>query len=79
MDTLLDSLNGTQSPGYRQQLRRNIQQLYADDLPTIPLFFRPARYLLPDTSLGIPTTGHQFPSSLWAEEWYIPAWGAYQP
>ncbi|MFN7901953.1 MAG: peptide ABC transporter substrate-binding protein [Holosporales bacterium] len=78
MDTLLDSLEGTQSLGYRQQLRRNIQQIYADDLPSIPLFFRPARYLFPENSLGIPTTGHQFPSSLWVEEWRIPTFDVYQ-
>lgn len=69
MDGLLENLDKTTSIAYRLQLRRAMQQIYSADLPSLPLFFRPARYLLPVGATGIPSTAHQFPATLWVEDW----------
>ncbi|MEZ5583949.1 MAG: hypothetical protein R3F37_15510 [Candidatus Competibacteraceae bacterium] len=46
-----------------------LQHLYANDLPVIPLFFRADAYILPPWLKGVRPTGHQFLSTLWIESW----------
>lgn len=48
---------------------RRLQQIYADDLPAIPLWFRADAHVWPTWLEGVRPTGHLNPSTLWAEEW----------
>ncbi len=47
-----------------------IQQIYSDELPVIPLFWRPNSYILPHWLKGLRPTGHLDTSTNWVEEWY---------
>jgi peptide/nickel transport system substrate-binding protein len=46
-----------------------LQALYAEELPALPLFFRSNPYVLPKWLKGVTPTGHQYPSTLWIEQW----------
>jgi peptide/nickel transport system substrate-binding protein len=46
-----------------------IQQIYADELPALPLFWRPNSYILPHWLKGVRPTGHLDSSTNWVEEW----------
>ena len=46
-----------------------MQTLYAEDLPAIPLYFRANAFILPKWLKGVIPTGHQYPTSLWVENW----------
>ncbi len=71
MDRILDALEQTCEPEARQQLWNDLQALYAEDLPTLPLFFRSAVALIPKWLTGYQLTGHLAPSTLWVEEWGV--------
>ena len=47
----------------------DIQRIYADQLPVLPLFFRAEPYVLPKWLKGVTPTGSSDYSSLWAENW----------
>ena len=53
----------------RRALWAELQSLYAEDLPALPLYFRANAYVRPRWLAGVRPTGHQFPSTLWVEEW----------
>lgn len=69
MDRLIEVLETEAEPARRQALWRDLQRLYAEDLPALPLYFRHQAQVLPDWLDGFTPTGHQFPSSLWVETW----------
>jgi peptide/nickel transport system substrate-binding protein len=48
----------------------NMQDIYADQLPVLPLFFRAEPYVLPKWLKGLTPTGTADYSSLWAETWH---------
>ncbi|HUH85914.1 MAG TPA: peptide ABC transporter substrate-binding protein [Stellaceae bacterium] len=50
-----------------------LQALYAEQLPALPLFFRSNPFILPKWLKGVTPTGHQYPSTLWVEDWYVEA------
>mgnify|MGYP001809724681 CR=1 FL=1 len=72
MDKLLDATERELNDSKRQALWRQIQQLYAEDLPALPLFFRAEAHILPAGLSGLEPTGHQNPSTLWIENWRWP-------
>ena len=53
----------------RRGLWAELQLLYAEDLPALPLYFRANAHIRPKWLTGVRPTGHQFSSTLWAEEW----------
>ena len=69
MDALLDAIEVELDRGKRTQLWSQLQHLYAQDLPALPLFFRADTFILPKGLKGVVPTGHQDPSSLWVETW----------
>lgn len=71
MDRILEGLETDCAPETQARLWRELQTLYATDLPAIPLYFRANSYLLPKNLEGLTPTGHQFPSTLWVEEWRL--------
>jgi peptide/nickel transport system substrate-binding protein len=50
-------------------LWRELQEIYAIDLPAIPLFFRADSYIMPKWLKGIRPTGHLVPTTYWVEDW----------
>lgn len=69
MDQLLDSIEVELNRPKRVALWRELQQLYAQELPALPLFFRADAFILPKALKGVVPTGHQDPSTLWVENW----------
>lgn len=46
-----------------------IQQIYSEELPVLPLFWRPNSYIFPHWLKGARPTGHLNVSTNWIEEW----------
>jgi len=69
MDQLLDAIETETNRPRRKTLWRELQQLYAEDLPALPLYFRADSYILPKGMSGLAPTGHQDPSPYWVEQW----------
>jgi peptide/nickel transport system substrate-binding protein len=71
MDTLLEDIELELDREKRKQLWSRLQHIYASELPALPLYFRANSYILPKWLSGITPTGHQFPSTLWVEDWTV--------
>ncbi len=56
-------------PAKQKPLWADMQRIYADQLPVLPLFFRTEQYVLPKWLKGFAATGHGDYSSLWSENW----------
>ncbi|WP_043744088.1 peptide ABC transporter substrate-binding protein [Paramagnetospirillum magneticum] len=69
MDRLIDAVEVEPDKDKRRLLWREIQALYAADLPALPLFFRSDSFILPKGLKGLEPTGHQDPSPYWVENW----------
>ncbi len=68
-DALLDRIEVELDRGKRKDLWHRLQQLYTEELPALPLFFRADSFIFPKWLKGVTPTGHADPSSLWVEEW----------
>ena len=53
----------------RRALFAEIQRLAADDLPSLPLFFRVDPFVIPKALKGVTPTGTLNSSTLWVEQW----------
>ena len=69
MDRLIEQLEVTLKLKDRLPIWRRIQQIYAEELPVLPLYFRANPYVIPRWLAGIRPTGHQFSTTLWVEDW----------
>jgi peptide/nickel transport system substrate-binding protein len=69
MDKLLDDMEVVCEDKANKKLWAEMQHLYAEELPALPLFFRANPYIMPLWLKGVTPTGHQFPSSNWIEDW----------
>ena len=69
MDRVIDRIETTLDRKRRKALWSKLQKIYARDLPVLPLYFRANAYPLPIWLGGIRPTGHQFPTTLWVEDW----------
>jgi len=69
LDDLIDCIEIELDRGKREQMWHRLQQIYAETLPDLPLYFRAQAFIFPKWLKGITPTGHQYPSSLWAEQW----------
>lgn len=69
MDQLLDAIETELDRPRRVELWRQLQHLYAQDLPALPLYFRADGTILPKGLDGVVPTGHKDPSTLWIETW----------
>ena len=69
MDKLIDAIEVELDRDKRKELWRRLQRLYADDVPALPLFFRADAFILPSWLKGVTPTGHQYPTTLWIEDW----------
>ncbi|MEQ8194897.1 MAG: peptide ABC transporter substrate-binding protein [Rhodospirillales bacterium] len=71
MDEILDRIETELNQKKRKKLWYRLQEIYVEELPVIPLYFRAEAYILPHELKGLRPTGHTGPSTLWVEEWRI--------
>ncbi|MDP2696799.1 peptide ABC transporter substrate-binding protein [Thalassospira sp.] len=71
VDELIDAIELELDFDKRLPLWHELQKIYAQDLPALPLYHGENGFIFPKWLKGIRPTGHMYPSSLWAEEWYI--------
>jgi peptide/nickel transport system substrate-binding protein len=69
MDELLDEIEVELDRDKRQALWHELQRIYAEDLPALPLFFRADAHVWPTWLRGVEPTGHMAPVTLWVEQW----------
>ena len=70
VDALIDRIEIELDREKRRQLWEELQQIYVEELPALPLFFRANAYILPKWLKGVTPTGHQYPTTLWVETWH---------
>ncbi|TVR78843.1 MAG: peptide ABC transporter substrate-binding protein [Rhodospirillales bacterium] len=71
MDRLIEAIEVELDRDRREALWHQLQRLYATELPALPLFFRADSFILPRWLEGVVPTGHQYPTSLWVEDWRV--------
>ncbi|KJY76320.1 peptide ABC transporter substrate-binding protein [Vibrio nigripulchritudo] len=69
MDELINKIDEELNFEKRMELWKEFQNLYATELPALPLYYRSDSYIKPKWLKGIAPTGHQNYSSYWAENW----------
>jgi peptide/nickel transport system substrate-binding protein len=69
MDSLIERIEIELDREKRRELWRRLQELYVQETPAIPLFFRADAYVLPLWLTGVEPTGHLAPTTLWVERW----------
>ena len=70
MDQLLEDLERELDKEKRGPMWAQLQEIYATDLPAIPLYFRADSHIWPKWLKGVVPTGHQYSSANWVENWY---------
>jgi peptide/nickel transport system substrate-binding protein len=71
VDELIDAIEIELDRNKRLALWQRLQALYAEELPALPLYFRANPYVMPRWLDGVRPTGHQYPSTLWVEDWRV--------
>jgi peptide/nickel transport system substrate-binding protein len=69
MDQLIEAIEVELDRDRRKQLWHRLQQIYASELPVLPLYFRANPHIWPLWLEGVQPTGHLNPTTLWIEEW----------
>lgn len=69
MDDLIEKIEVELDRETRKGLWRQQQELYLEDLPVLPLYFRADVFVMPKWLKGVTPTGHQNVSTLWIEHW----------
>jgi len=68
-DRLIDAIEVELDRGKREALWHRLQRLFAEELPSLPLYFRAEAFVLPPWLDGVTPTGNEYPSTLWIENW----------
>jgi peptide/nickel transport system substrate-binding protein len=71
MDEILEALPEILEREARLPVWRELQAIYTEELPAIPLWFRSDAHVWPAWLDGVRPTGHLAPSTLWAETWRV--------
>ncbi len=71
MNEVTRALTTEMDPGKRLLLWRRAQQIYAEELPALPLAFGAQKFILPARMTGVEPTGHMIPTSYWVEDWQL--------
>lgn len=70
-DELLDQVFVEFDAAKRKAMMAELQKIYAEELPALPLYLRSEIAVVPANLTGYALSGHQFFSSLWAEKWSL--------
>ena len=68
-DRLIDAIEVELDRDKRAGMWAELQRLYMQELPALPLYFRSEAHVMPKWLRGVVPTGHQYPVTLWAEDW----------
>jgi peptide/nickel transport system substrate-binding protein len=68
-DGLIDKIEIELDKPTRGEMWHRVQQIYAEELPALPLYFRSEAFIFPKWLKGVVPTGHMGVSSLWVEDW----------
>ena len=68
-DAVIESLETTCDLDPRRKLWAELQKIYSDELPSLPLYYRADVFFIPKWLKGIEPTGHMHPSTYWIENW----------
>jgi peptide/nickel transport system substrate-binding protein len=68
-DGLIEKIEVELDRERRKALWHRLQEIYAEELPVLPMYFRADSYIVPKWLTGIEPTGHQIPTTLWIEHW----------
>lgn len=71
MDKILDNLEVVCEEDKRTALWYKMQEIYTEELPALPLYYRANSFIMPKWLKNIKPTGHQYPTSLWVENWSV--------
>jgi peptide/nickel transport system substrate-binding protein len=71
MDKIIDDLDVVCGAAENKALWADLQKLYADDLPALPLYYRSDAFIVPRWLKGIVPTGHMHPTTLHVEDWSV--------
>src|SRR6516162_9185014 len=69
MDKLIDQAEQELDPAKQKTIWARMQEIYAKDLPAMPLFFRAEPHIVPKWLKGYTPTGHGDMSADWSENW----------
>ena len=69
MDTLIEQAESELDPARAKLLWAEMQAIYAEELPALPLYFRTEPHVVPIWLEGYAPTGHSDYSPLWSENW----------
>jgi len=69
MDADIAAAETDLDPAKQKTVWADMQRIYAEQLPVLPLFFRAEAHVVPKWLQGYVPTGHADFSSLWAENW----------
>ena len=70
MDADIEATQGELDPAKQKLIWADMQRIYAEQLPVLPLFFRSEAHVTPTWLRGYAPTGQADPSSEWAENWH---------
>jgi peptide/nickel transport system substrate-binding protein len=68
-DGLIDKIEVELDKARRGEMWHRVQQIYAEELPALPLYFRSSAFIYPKWLKGVTPTGQMAPSTLWVEDW----------
>ena len=71
MDELIDAIEVELDRPSRAKMWHELQRIYAEDLPAIPLYFRSDAHIWPRWLKNITPTGHLAPVTLQVEDWRV--------
>ncbi len=70
MDADIDRADQELDPVKQKPIWADMQRIYAEKLPALPLFFRADAHVIPKWLKGYTPTGHSGYTPLWVEEWH---------
>lgn len=68
-DALIDAIEIELDREKRRAMWGELQRLYMEELPALPLYFRSDAHVMPKWLKGVVPTGHQYPATYWVEDW----------
>jgi peptide/nickel transport system substrate-binding protein len=70
MDADIERAATELDPAKQKPIWAEMQRVYAEQLPVLPLFFRAEAHVVPKWLKGYAPTGHNGYASQWAEYWH---------
>ena len=71
VDELIPAMEKELDREKRKEMFKELQTIFAEDLPRLPLHWDANPFILPPWLEGVRPTGHQYPTSYWVEEWRV--------